>query len=254
MIDLIVFSVINNKYALRIDNVERIIQGAELTKIPTSHNLIDGIMSYEDKIIKILNFRKLIGIQSNEVELIDLFKKLKTIHEDWFCALKKSIYDGDEFKQTLNPHMCELGKWIDNFTSYDDKVSELLVKLTDNHKHFHSFGDEILKIYIKDKKEAKHAFDTQMQIVYTNIMGSLDDFIAEIESVSNSIQKLLIYENAGNRFAIKIDTIDDITHMSQGDIMVGDDEHKNSEFLDIEGILDIDGVLINVISDLRLPN
>ena len=253
MIDLIVFSVVNNKYALRIDNIERIIEVSELTKIPTSHNLIDGIMSYEGKIIKILNFRKLIGIFDFEVELVELFKKLKKDHLAWINSLKNSVYDGVEFTNTTNPHICELGKWIDKFTSYDDRVTEILAGLTDNHKKLHIRGGEVLDIYIKDKEAAKSIFENEIQYIYTQTIDALDTFVLEIESVANSLQKLLIYENSGDTFAVKIDKIDDIAHIQESDIMSGDDEYKTSEFLDIEGILDIDNVLINVISELRLP-
>ena len=62
MIDLIVFSVQNNRYALNIENVQRIIQAVELTSIPNAHEYIDGMMSYEDSVIKVLNFRKLINL------------------------------------------------------------------------------------------------------------------------------------------------------------------------------------------------
>jgi len=253
MIDLIVFSVINNKYAIRIDNIQRIIQVPELTKIPTSHEFIDGIMSHEDKIIKILNFRKLIGIPDYELEIIKLFEKLKDDHIAWVTSLKESLYKGVKFTKDINPHMCELGKWIDGFTSYDENVIKKLIKLIEDHKQLHIRGGEALEIYKKDKQAARNIFEMEIQPIYTKTIASLDAFVLEIQSVANSLQKLLIYENAGEIFAIKIDKINDIAHIQESDIMSGDDEHKKSDLLDIEGILDIDNVLINVISELRLP-
>ena len=72
MMDLIVFSVDENRYALSIDNVKRIIQAVELTAIPSAHELIDGMMSYEDSVVKVLNFRKLIGLPPHEDESKDV--------------------------------------------------------------------------------------------------------------------------------------------------------------------------------------
>ncbi len=253
MIDLIVFSVINNKYALRIDNIQRIIQVPELTNIPTSHHMIDGIMSYEDKIIKVLNFRKLIGIKDYELELSELFKKLKYDHLDWVTKLKGAIFEDSEFNDTTNPHICELGIWVDNFTPNDDKVAKKLTKLIEYHKKLHLLGGEVLEIYKKDKAMAKDIFKNSLEDIYTQTIDSLDVFVLEIQSVANSLQKLLIYENAGDTFAIKIDNIDDIAHITKSDIMSSENENKTSELLDIEGILDINKVLINVISELRLP-
>ncbi|PHS58261.1 MAG: chemotaxis protein CheW [Sulfurimonas sp.] len=143
MIDLIVFSVENNKYALSIDNVKRIIQAEELTDMPSAHELIDGIMSYENSVIKILNFRRLIGIEP---------------HED------------------------------------------------------------------------------------------------ESKDIEDSTLKFLFYENDNENFAIKVDLIDDIAHVQESDIMNSDEKHNISEFLELSGVLDIDGVLINVIKSIHLPN
>ena len=142
MIDLIVFNVANNKYALCIDNIVRITQTNELTTIPNSHEFIDGIMSYEQSVVKVLNFRKLIGLE---------------VHQE------------------------------------------------------------------------------------------------DLKSSSEHEQKMIFFENKDITFAVKVDSINDIAHIRESDIMRGDDEHEKSEFLDIKGVLDINGDLINVIEDLRLP-
>lgn len=145
MIDLIVFSVANNRYALNIDNVVRIIQATSVTEVPNSHKLIDGIISYEGNILKVLNFRKLLN---------------------------------------LKPH---------------------------------------------------------------------EEDMAELKELDDYEQKFIFFVNNNVTFAIKVDDIDDITHVDESEIMSGDDEHNSSEFLDTSGVLDLNGVLINVISELRLP-
>jgi len=97
MIDLIVFSVDNNRYALSIDNVKRIIQAVELTDIPSAHEFIDGMMSYEDNVIKILNFRKLIGLEPHPDEAKDIedntMKFLFYENEDINFAIKVDKID-----------------------------------------------------------------------------------------------------------------------------------------------------------------
>ncbi len=143
MIDLIVFKVGNNSYALNIENIHRIIQVVELTEIPNAHEFIDGMMSYENNIIKVLNFRKLIGLPS---------------HED------------------------------ENVNAEDSSL------------------------------------------------------------------KLLFYEKDGSSFAIKVDSIEDIAHIEESDIMHSEDEHSKNEYLDLEGVLDLNGVLINVIKTVHIPN
>jgi len=143
MIDLIVFSVENNRYALNIENVQRIIQAVEVTSIPNAHEYIDGMMSYEDSVIKVLDFRKLTD---------------------------------------LPPH--------------------------------------------KD----------------------------EDKDIEDSSLKFLFYEDKDKKFAIKVDSIDDISHIEESDIMNNDENSNTNEFLQLQGVLDIDGVLINVIKTIKLPS
>ncbi len=143
MIDLIVFNVGNNRYALNIENIQRIIQMVELTEIPNGSDFIDGMISYENNIVKVLNFRKLIGLDAYE----------------------------DEEK-------------------------------------------------------------------------SLDD----------SSLKLLFYENKSEKFAIKVDSIEDIAHVGESKIMNLKDEESGSKYLELWGIVDINNILINVIKTIKIPS
>ncbi|MCF6339275.1 MAG: chemotaxis protein CheW [Sulfurimonas sp.] len=142
MVDLIVFSVCENKYAINIDNVQRIIQAAELTLIPNSSEFIDGMIPYENSVIKVLNFRKLIGLPP---------------HED------------------------------------------------------------------------------------------------ELKCIEESSLKYIFYENENEIFAVKVDFINDIAHIQEEDIMNCDEDNSLSEFLELSGILDIEGTLINIIKTIKLP-
>jgi len=253
MTDLIIFGVANNRYALKIENIQRIIQCSQLTSIPNANEAMDGMMSYEDSIIKVLNFRKMIGIETYEDKLDTLFKKLKLGHASWVDALKLSIETGCEFTKTTNPHMCELGKWIDDFRSYDDTISDVFRELVEFHKLLHIRGGEALEIYNTDKKRAKEIVNVEINNIYNHTMGALDTFVLDLDVVSNSFQKLLIYENGATTFAIKIDTIEDIAHIEESDIITSEDSYEINEFLELEGVLDLNGVLVNLIKTITIP-
>ena len=134
--DVIVFSVSDKRYALNIENVQRIIQDCEPRSIPNSNELIDGVLSYEDSIIKVLNFHKLLGLDEAE-------------------------------------------------------------------EYFHKF---------------------------------------------------IIYENENSKFALKVDVIEDIKHITEVDLMNVDEQENHSDFLALNGKLDLDGVVINLIKTLSLPS
>ncbi len=253
MIDLIVFSVGDNKYAMDIEYVQRIIQAKGLTSIPNAHIYLDGMMSYEDKVIKVLNFRKLIGMTTYEDELDALFNSLVKAHAAWVDALRVSLETGSEFTKTFDPHACGLGKWIDSFTAYDDHVLEVLNELVEYHKQLHITGGMAYDIRADDREKALEIFNVDIMNIYQHTMGALEIFINELDIVADSLQKFLIYENSGSVFAIKVDAIEDIAHVQESEFTNISGENETSEFLDLDGVLDFKGVLINVIKTVKLP-
>lgn len=254
MTDFIVFKVSENRYAVSIDNIQRIIPCEVLTNIPNSHEYVDGMMSYEDGVIKVLSFRKLIGLPSYSIELDALFSRLKLAHSQWLDSLTDSITTGCDFTKTTDPAICELGKWISTFTSYDDRVTVIFNKLVEYHKQLHNRGGDAIAMYQKDKQEAKRILEVDIQNIYGHTMGALDLFVKELESVSNSLQKLLIYEDEDKSFAIKVDAIEDIAHVESSQIMHSSEEDVNHTFLELEGVLDLNNVLINVIKKVSIPS
>jgi len=254
MTDLIVFSVGENKYALNIENVQRIIQAVELTNIPNAHEYIDGMMSYEEKVIKVVNFRSIIDMPTYNHELEILFTSLKGAHKDWVNALEVSLENGSEFTKTFNPHACGLGKWIDSFTSYDDYVTEVLNGLIEYHKRLHRTGEVAYDLREKEKETALNLFRVDIKNIYEHTMGALNTFTNELDVVANSLQKFIIYDNNGKVFAIKVDTIEDIAHTQENSFINSSDEHNINEFLELDGVLDLDNVLINVIKTVHLPS
>lgn len=253
MIDLIVFTAGNNHYALDIENIQRIIQAKELAEISNAHKLIDGMMSYENKVIKVLNFRKLINLSSYEEELKKLFLRFKMEHQNWINELKDSVDNGLSFGKTTDPHKCELGIWLDSFNSYNEDISAVLKELMQNHTNLHVMGMSVLELSKTDKEAAQKMLDTDVYHVYNNTVSTIDIFMNSLQKVANSLQKLILYEKDNNYFAIKVDAIEDIAHIDESTTINEDEENSISEFLELKGVLDIDGVLINIIKTINIP-
>lgn len=64
MEDYIIFTIGDNYYALNVASIQRIIQVPTVTAIPNAHPMIEGMMSYEDRVIKIVNFRAMMGMEN----------------------------------------------------------------------------------------------------------------------------------------------------------------------------------------------
>jgi chemotaxis signal transduction protein len=254
MTDLIIFTVKSNRYAVEISHVQRIIQATKLTDIPNAHPLIEGMMSYENKVIKIVNFRKMINLPTYDMELKELFGNLKMQHKAWIDALMQSVTKNTTFQKTTNPHHCDLGKWLDSFTSYDDHVSAILKELNAHHKLLHNSAIDILEILETDQEKAISMVETKVYEIYNHTMSAIDMFISEFDIVANSLQKLLLYYGDVDTFAIKVDSIVDIAHIDESMIKSSNEDNKVSEYLELKGVIELDGHLVNVIGSVSLPD
>ena len=63
MRSFIIFCIDVNAYAIDIESVKRILPYQDLTAMPDESEHIEGMFHYEDKIIKTLSFRKMIGLE-----------------------------------------------------------------------------------------------------------------------------------------------------------------------------------------------
>jgi len=66
MEDYIVFTVGDNYYALGVESIQRIIQVPTVTVIPNAHPMVEGMMSYENRVIKVVSFRAMMGMGTYE--------------------------------------------------------------------------------------------------------------------------------------------------------------------------------------------
>ena len=253
MKDLLIFEVRENQYAISLEHIQRIIQVPDITNIPNAHKYIDGMMSYENRVIKVVNFRKMTGINTYEDDLKKLFNELKNQHTIWVETLKKCVEDSTDFHLTTDPHICELGKWIDEFTSYDTDVSAILKSLADVHKGLHVSAENILAIAKDDKQEALRVIQSDVLSKYNKTMHYIDQFIKKFGIVADSLQKLLLFNDEESEFALKVDAIVDIAHVDEEIIKQSESNHKVSTYLELEGVIELNGVLVNIIKSIKLP-
>jgi chemotaxis signal transduction protein len=252
MKDLIVFSVKENRYALDIALIQRIIQVPDVTVIPDAHKAIDGMISYEGEVTKVLNFRKLIHMPSYKEEIEQLFTKLHNDHKVWVESLSQSVIENSEFPLTLDPHACELGCWLDAFNTHDEHIASLLKDLKKKHSRLHGLGGELLGQRQKDETGAIERLQGELNDLYSMTSEAIRKFSGAADDIADSLQKLLIYQGDGEIFAIRIDSIDDISRID-ADQLQHSDQPDMDGYLEIEGVLEHEGKLINIIKSVTLP-
>ena len=68
---LLVFSVHEQRYALHLANVERIVRAVEVTPLPESPESVLGVVNVQGRIIPVLSLRKRLKLTEREIELND---------------------------------------------------------------------------------------------------------------------------------------------------------------------------------------
>jgi chemotaxis signal transduction protein len=254
MNDYIVFTVGTNAYAIDVTYVERIIQIPSVTPVVNAHPFVDGMIVYEKKTTKILNFRKAVGMVSQEEELARTFIQVKKDHEAWIEALKAALDSGSEFGLTTDPHACRLGKWLDSYTSHDPQVIALLQGLIPLHIRLHEYGKEILNVRENDPSRAAQMFQNEMVQLYAQTTGQLDKMIGQADSFAKYQQKLVIYHGNETLIAVKVDGIEDIAVIDESAIKPYDHEREIGGCLSTRGVVEHKGKLVIVVESVSLPN
>lgn len=251
MIDFIICKIESGYYAFKLENIQRIIEAKELTHVSDSSIYIDGIMTYEKKPIEIINLRRVLGFVDYEVEIKELFSFLKKEHNKWVDELQDSIENSTPFTQTVNPHHCEFGKWIDKYISYDLSIKKILDEIKINHTNLHTSAVEILKIAKKSKEEAKALFKNTL-LLRDKILTSMDKLLEQNSSITLSMKKILIYKRDEKIVGLIVDAIENIVHLNEDETEFLKAETKTNSLITMSEVVDIDKKLICIINSINI--
>lgn len=252
MKDYIVFTVGSNYYALDVSHVERIIQIPSITIIPNSHSFVDGMMSYENRVLKVVNFRKMIGINSYEKETQEFFLQVKNDLFQWIKTLSESVELQNDFCLTTNFHTSQLGKWFDSYNTHDVEILSIIKVLRPLYTKLFEIANEALILRTTDLKASLDLIKYDINELFPSIISELEKMIDLSEAIAQQRQKLLIYQE-NNSFAIKVDMIQDIVSIQDSMLKEIDRSTKLPSCLEIEGVVEIGERLVNVIKTVELP-
>lgn len=68
---LVVFTLHEQRYALRLAAVDRVVQVAEITALPGAPDVVQGVVNIQGRIVPVVDLRKRFGLPPREVELAD---------------------------------------------------------------------------------------------------------------------------------------------------------------------------------------
>lgn len=253
MKDYIVFTVAGNFYAVDVEWIERIIHTQPLTVIPNAHPFIEGMMSYEKQVIRVINFRLMTHLPTCENELLDLFERAKEGYSSWVDRLDEVTSGGDLMQFSSDRRIQKFGEWLERFNTHDPQVSAVLKRLRPLHAKLDETGKSALWNRESDPKKA-HAMVEQIRTeMLPDILAAIGRLIEEIGNMAAHMQKMLIFRSDHQFFAIKVDTIEDMAQIETGSVKQVDTSMFEKDFLDIAGVIELQDKLVNVIKAVSLP-
>ena len=251
MKSFVVFSVFEQDFGIDIESVKRILPAQPLTKMPDESDHIDGMFQYEDEVLKVVSFRRLLGEKSYSQQLKELFPELKGQHKAWLDSLIHSVEEGVPFTKTTDPHACHLGKWIDSFHPDNIEVTEIMKELSFHHQRLHNSAIDVLEKRKTSTDEAYQWIEDNVQDIYKNTLSYLEKIASKSEEVAVDLQRCLILNGVDeNAFGVNIDTVKDIVHVEEDILHKVSEEQRIGEFMNVDSILEHNGKLVTIVKDI----
>ncbi len=233
-------------YLLDTDIVLELIHYEEPTRMSTQNEYIEGIINHKDKVVPIITIRKLLKFISFKDEQVSFIGKVEEQHRTWVEEFEASLYSGDKFTKTFDPHQCELGEWIDkniaclrcNNHGFVDMLEKELVNV---HEALHNNGAKFF--YEKDADK-----DEQMQVIKKNAdqtIAGLHKIEENIYKLTSAFEQIVLVQIDGVKIGLVVDRIDKTHDLDEKEFFRS---RKNlsseSRYIQFVNYYDIEGTLM----------
>ena len=216
--------------------------------MPTTYHseFVDGIISHKEKIIPILSIRKLLGFTSFKEEQLSFIKKVEGQHIAWVEEFESCLDSGGEFTKTLDPHHCELGKWIDKTLSCLRCNNHGFVDLLANdviecHAALHNNGRE----FLADKEGNKATQKEEVQKNARSTIAGLHSLEGSIDKLTSAFEQIVLMNVHGQDIGIVVDRIDKTHDLDEKEFFTSTrNMSKESKYLQFVDYYDTEGTLM----------
>lgn len=227
--------VVNNQnYLLNSERIKEILKYPTIKTLAESSEYIKGIMSHKDKIIPVVEVRKLLGFESFVNEQIKLLQKVEGQHTSWMDDFESALRDNKPFKKALDPHKCELGIWIDerlrcmrcNHDGYIDIIKNSVIPY---HNALHYDGE----IFLNETNQ--EGIDTRITTTRehgANTIKGLKKLENEMHRLSSSFEQLIICDIDGVDVGFIVDSVAGLHQLDEKNYNLGSEPlSKSNEFI-----------------------
>ncbi len=224
----------DQNYLVSSEKIKEILKYPTIKPLAESSEFIKGIISHKDKIIPIIEVRKLLGFESFESEQIKLLQKVAAQHISWMEDFEISLRESRPFKKALDPHKCELGIWIDESLqcmrcNHDGFIDIIKNSVVPYHNALHNEGKAILENLQTASIET--ALETIKEHGFNTIQG-LKTLELEIHRLSSSFEQLIVYDIDGIDVGFIVDGVAGLHQLDEKNYNLGTEAlSKSNQFI-----------------------
>lgn len=218
----LIFETSSNKIAINLEYVLEVIRIPKWTPYPNSSDYIKGIFNLRNKIIPLIDFRKLLGYESFDDEnnqLITMLKEREQDHINWLNELENSVLENREFTLTTDPKKCKFGIWYHSFKSENSSIDLFLKEFEEPHNKIHAIAHRVAELLKANKK------DDALKLIAHSKLKELKRMLGLFEELFNMLKNtnkefvVIIQSNNGIK-SFTVDKIDQIIKVEDEDISV----------------------------------
>lgn len=244
-------------FALKLEHVLSVNDDLDqIQTLPIKGQGILGVYKYQNSMVPIFDFAKLIGVDSGQVVMQSLIENLELRekeHVDWLDALNQSLEDENiAFTKALDPHKCAFGKWYDGFETRDETLRDILVQFDVPHKHIHSLANKLFAL--RDQGKQAEALDC-LHIERHGTLRRLESLFSQAcEQVKSAMRPVILFvtkDGVVPTFGIIVDEINDVIEYNadaiQSDIGINSHSENSNLFSGMYvGEDGVDSIICNV--------
>lgn len=207
----VLFRLLDNVYAISCDAVSSLFQLSNITPLPDYTNNVRGVIKYQQKIIQLLDIKKIFEIKTIEEEIKEfneLISSRKQEYIDWFSKLEEKVTKNPELEIITDHANSDFGKW---YNSYDSKKNNIMFLVT--FKKFDEPHRALYGIAAEIEREIRHGdADKALELFKRAKTKEFKQIISLFNELKNSFAEskkeiVIVFEGNNNFISMAVDEI-----------------------------------------------
>ncbi len=211
---LVAFNILNILLTEKFDDMQ--------TSVPSEDAAFLGVKDFMGVPTPIYD----LGIAMNKESTKQKNQKLNSLlhnreqdHSNWLDALESSLTDNIPFAQARDPHLCELGKWLESFQTDNTDLSDVLAKMDEPHKRIHSLAEKLLTMKANNQvSEAIKILHTERNTTLATLKRLFEAAREQVEATYKPVTVFTTIDGQHPSLGFVIDKVEDSLHADEKDI------------------------------------